>query len=261
MTIALEQPSQWQEKRLRFMGLDYEALTEDEALDLLISRSPDAPFASLVTPNADHLVRIDRFPEIAHAYYEAEFCFNDSRVVTFLARLRGVELPTITGADLVASLISSPDFDLSWPLLLIGGSPEIAAALRQQFGMANLIHYDAPMGLRHDPDKMRKVVEFIEEHPARFTFLAVGSPQQELIAREVAQRHKTIGVGLCIGAAMEFLVYPQRRAPRWMSQTGLEWLFRLSREPGRLWRRYLLDSPQMFRLAARDWAASLRVRK
>lgn len=261
MTIALGRDEQFPGRRLRFLGLEYDAMEEDEVLDLLIRRNQDAPFASLVTPNADHLVRIDQSPLIAQAYHEADFCLNDSRVAAMLARLRGLKLTTVTGADLVGALFHSPRFDPGWDLLLVGGAPEIAAALTSQFNLRNLTHYDAPMGLLNDPAKMADVVQFIEDHPARFIFLAVGSPQQELIARAVVQRNNAVGIGLCIGAAIEFLVHPERRAPRWMSRTGLEWLFRLLREPHRLWRRYLLNSPKLFILVARDWAAARRAHK
>lgn len=261
MTILLEQDDLLTGTRLRFLGVHYDALEESDILDILIRRNEGAPFASLVTPNADHLVRIDRSAEIARAYHEADFCLNDSRVVSILARLRGLELATTTGADLVRALFQSPDFDPDWPLLLVGGDEDIAAALTHQFGLTNLTHYDAPMGLRADPEKRAKIVRFIEDHPARFTFLAVGSPQQELIAHAVAQRGSAVGVGLCIGAAMEFLVYPERRAPQWVSRIGLEWLYRLLREPRRLWRRYLVHSPKMLGLAAREWATERRGRK
>lgn len=258
MTIMLAEERPPETKKQRFVGLDYDMLDQDQILALLLRRRPDAPFASLVTPNADHLVRIERSPTIAQAYREADFCLNDSRISAMLARLQGLRLTTVPGADLVAALFHAPRFDPEWPLLLVGGSAEIASALTERFGLKHLTHYDAPMGLLAEPAKMAAAVQFVEDHPARFIFLAVGSPQQELIAQGVARRGRATGVGLCIGAAMEFLVHPERRAPRWMSRVGLEWLFRLCREPRRLWRRYLIDSPKLFGLVARDWLANRR---
>jgi N-acetylglucosaminyldiphosphoundecaprenol N-acetyl-beta-D-mannosaminyltransferase len=55
-------------------------------------------------------------------------------------------------------------------------------------------------------------------------------------------------VGLCIGASVEFLSGAKRRAPRWMQRAGLEWLYRLLSEPRRLWRRYLVKGPRVFKL-------------
>jgi UDP-N-acetyl-D-mannosaminuronic acid transferase (WecB/TagA/CpsF family) len=65
------------------------------------------------------------------------------------------------------------------------------------------------------------------------------------------------GVGLCIGASLEFLTGAKRRAPLWLQRLGLEWLFRLLTEPRRLWRRYLVEGPRIFVLWWR-WHLSRR---
>ena len=82
--------------------------------------------------------------------------------------------------------------------------------------------------------------------PRACIFSAIGAPQSELICALIRQRGEATGVGLCIGASLEFLTGAKRRAPRWMQKAGLEWLFRLANEPGRLWRRYLLEGPAIF---------------
>lgn len=249
------------DQRVRFLGLDYDALEEGDVLSLLIARNPKAPFAGIVTPNADHLVRMSRSEKIAGAYHGASMRLNDSRIVSALAKLRRIPLTTVPGSDLLSGLFHSPHFDAGWPILVVGGTPQMFARLVAAFGLSAATHYDAPMGLLSDPAKMAMTVSYIETHPARFVLLAVGSPQQELIAQAVTEGGKATGIGLCIGAAVEFLVHPERRAPRWMSRWGLEWLYRLSREPKRLWRRYLVDSPKLFNLAFKDWVASRSVGK
>jgi len=91
-------------------------------------------------------------------------------------------------------------------------------------------------------------VAFVLAHPARFVFLAVGSPQQEVLAAAITATGRATGTALCIGASLEFLTGVSRRAPAWMQRAGLEWLFRLGSDPHRLARRYLLNSPTVFRL-------------
>lgn len=249
------------DRRVRFLGLDYDALEEKDVLNYLIARNPKAGFAAIVTPNADHLVRISNSEKIASAYHSADMRLNDSRIVSALAKLRRIPLTTVPGSDLISSLFHSPKFDTSWQILIVGGSAELYADLVRKFGLTSAMHYDAPMGLMTDASKMAMVVSHIEAHPARFVLLAIGSPQQELIAQALAERGHATGIGLCIGAAVEFLVHPKRRAPRWLSRLGLEWLYRLMQEPKRLWRRYLIDSPKLFGLAFKDWAASRSARK
>jgi exopolysaccharide biosynthesis WecB/TagA/CpsF family protein len=91
-------------------------------------------------------------------------------------------------------------------------------------------------------------VAAIEAQPARFVILAVGSPQQEMLAGALARGGKAVGIGLCIGAGLDFLVGIRRRAPAVIREAHLEWLFRLACEPRRLARRYLIDGPRILRV-------------
>jgi exopolysaccharide biosynthesis WecB/TagA/CpsF family protein len=101
------------------------------------------------------------------------------------------------------------------------------------------------MGFEHDPQSFAAAVAFVRDHPARFVFLAVGSPRQERLAAAIAATGDATGTGLCIGASLEFLAGARRRAPRFMQRIGMEWLFRLASDPRRLLRRYLIDSPRI----------------
>ena len=78
--------------------------------------------------------------------------------------------------------------------------------------------------------------------------LALGTPKQEYY---IYQNRDALGVpvSLCLGASLDFAAGNVKRAPRWMQNCGLEWLYRLCREPKRLFRRYLIDDIQIFRLA------------
>jgi exopolysaccharide biosynthesis WecB/TagA/CpsF family protein len=95
---------------------------------------------------------------------------------------------------------------------------------------------------------------------ARFILIAVGSPQQELIAAAICDMPDARGTGLCIGAAIDYLAGRERRAPRWMRRLALEWLHRLLVNPARMWRRYLVDGPRIFLLAWRFRKSSMERR-
>lgn len=239
--------------RARFLGVDYDRRSVGEAVSEILARRPEAPFAPVVTPNAAHLARISAEPEsFAGPYRRAWLCLNDSRVVEMLARSRGFDLPAAPGADLVAALVADPRLPRDAPVLLVGGDRALFDAFTAKTGLTAALHFEAPMGLATDRAAIERTVAFIESHPARVTLLAVGSPQQEAIADALRERGIARGVGLCIGAAVEFLVGRRRRAPGWMSRLGLEWLYRLTTEPRRMWRRYLVESPAVLRLYLRD---------
>jgi len=108
-------------------------------------------------------------------------------------------------------------------------------------------HHQPPPRLAHDAQGFADAVAFAAANPARFTVLAVGSPVQERLAAAIAAQGGT-GIGLCIGAALDFWTGLTPRAPVWLQRLGMEWLFRLGREPRRLARRYLLDDWAVLRL-------------
>jgi len=111
------------------------------------------------------------------------------------------------------------------------------------------VHVAAPMGLAKDPAARKAVGEAAIAAEARIVLLAVGAPQQEMIARELKATGTARGTALCIGASIDFLTGVQTRAPRIVQQAGFEWAWRLATSPRRLFRRYLVEGPAIFAIA------------
>jgi exopolysaccharide biosynthesis WecB/TagA/CpsF family protein len=109
------------------------------------------------------------------------------------------------------------------------------------------------MGLLQNNNAFAAALDFGTTQRAQFIFIALGSPLQELLADAITRQPGATGVGLCIGAALEFCVGRTNRAPLWMQNAGLEWLHRLVRNPVRLGRRYLIRDPPV--IMALLWAA------
>lgn len=208
-------------------------------LRLLAARPAAAPFAYVVTPNADHFVRLAGRPALRPLYEAAWLRLMDSRVVARLARLLGLPTPpVVTGSDLTAALFAEV-IRGDEPVTILGGEPAVIAAITARYGLTRVAHYNPPMGFERDPAAFEAAVAFIEQNPARFIFLAVGSPRQCMVAAEVARRGRARGTGLCIGASLLFLAGQEKRAPRLLQRAGLEWAWRMAQDPRRLARRYL----------------------
>lgn len=206
-------------------------------------------FGYAVTPNADHLIRLHQDPAFRRLYERASYVLLDSRFLSHCLRLsRGQRLPVCTGSDLTAHLLGAATRHDD-VLVMIGGSSVQAERLRQTRGLTALHHHNPPMGFIHDPEALETCLQFIEAHsPFRYCLLAVGAPQQELVAEHLLTRGRARGLALCIGASLNFITGDERRAPKWMQEAGLEWLFRLRQSPRRLGRRYLVRGPQVFAL-------------
>lgn len=242
-------------RTVTLLGMDFADLEAAEAAAAIAARPDGAPFGYVVTPNADHLVRMSRDSVLAGVYRNAWLRLLDSRVVAAIARGCGMLTPRVaTGSDLTALLLCQ-HIHPGEQITIIGLRPLWLPALMARYGLAPPFHYDPPMGFDTDPAAFRDTVAFILAHPARLVFLAVGSPRQEHLAAAVAASGQATGTGLCIGASLLFLAGAERRAPGWMQRDGLEWAYRLANDPRRLAGRYLLDSPRIVPLLLRDRVA------
>jgi exopolysaccharide biosynthesis WecB/TagA/CpsF family protein len=234
--------------RTRFLSVDFDTDTPQAALAALVAQADArAPFAYVTNPNVDVLVRLHNEPVLMALHADAWRTFNDSRVLELLAGLSGVRLPAIPGSDLTEALfreVIRPDETV----VMVGGDAALAGALSARYGLHDLRWHAPPMGLRHNEDAIAAAAAFVAANPARFVFLAVGTPQQEMVARAIRARGDAVGVGLCIGAALDFLIGRQVRAPRLLQRARLEWAWRLARDPVRLTRRYLVEGPRIFAL-------------
>ena len=231
-------------RHIWFLNSAFDRISFDTAVERITERNPAKPFAFVVTPNVDHLVRLRRDGVLAPLYAQAWLTVCDSRVLELIAALSGESVDVTPGSDLTARLFDTaitPDETIT----IIGGSQAVVDGLKARYGLTDIRWHEPPMGLRNKPEAIAECAEFIAKNPARFAFLCVGSPQQELVAEACLERGDCTGVGLCVGASLDFLSGQARRAPRWIQRARLEWLHRLAEEPRRMWKRYLVDGPKV----------------
>lgn len=245
-------------KRERFLDVDFDVMPIDDLLTKVGSVEKETPLQYVVTPNVDHVVRLhnrrDEFPALPAIYRKADICVCDSKVLSKLAKWRGLDLPVTVGTDLAELVFGSiaREGDL---MAVIGGDTLLLQELRTKFPHLSFAQHLPPMGLTRNADARRAAAEFIVREKPRFTFICVGSPQQEMIAAEAAALPGSGGMAFCVGAALEFITDRQKRAPKLAQRMGLEWAHRLVTNPRRLWRRYLIEGPVIFVMAYR-WRKS-----
>jgi len=249
---TLKEPLHFMDRMMRFS-------VDDVSLDEFVQLAMHfglGQYGYVVTPNVDHLIRWHEDPLFRKYYADASFVLLDSRFLAHLLRLLGRRVPQVVpGSDLAAHLLKlavRPED----PIVLIGAEETQARLLRERYGLSNLHHFNPPMGFARDEAQIAACLNFIEKHsPFKFCLLAVGSPQQEMLAQRLRTRGVARGLALCVGAAVDFLTGKEQRAPRWMQVRGLEWLYRLVRSPRRLASRYLVRGPRVFLLLSRTQLA------
>lgn len=231
-----------------FLGLNFQPMTTEAAIShIAMLGTQGAGFHYVVTPNVDHRVRLERQADLRPLYDDANLLLNDSRILELLARKDGLDMPASPGADIVAGLFAG-EIKVDEPVVVIGCDEEDIEALKARFGLTDVRWHAPPMGLKNNPAAIAEAAAFMAENPARFHFVCVGSPQQEMVAHAAQTLGDVQGVALCCGASLDFLTGKTARAPGWMRKTRLEWLHRLSSEPKRMARRYLIEGPAILRI-------------
>lgn len=250
--------------RQRFLGTPFDKITFTEVLKLIGETQHDQGFRYIVTPNVDHVVRLARHPELSVYYDNAWLTLCDSKPIVLLARAMPMILPRVTGSDLTVCLFNQV-IRAGHKLALIAPSQQLAETMRSKNPHLQLRVHVPPLGVAENPEELAKCVEFVLREKADFIFIAIGSPQSEIIAHALSRDARASGTCLCIGASLEFMTGMKKRAPRWMTKVGVEWVHRLASDPKRLWRRYVFAAPPLMRLAAKEvgqsWASRILGRR
>jgi N-acetylglucosaminyldiphosphoundecaprenol N-acetyl-beta-D-mannosaminyltransferase len=234
-------------RRVRFGHIWVDALTFAQAIDEIERLVQAGRGGAVFTPNVDHVVQVEKNLAFREAYRSVSLSLVDGQPLIWASRLLGAPLPEkISGSDLIPPLMRRAAAR-GFRVYLLGGPPGVGAQaaekIREQFEV-NIVGIDAP---HVAPDgravEEAGVLERITAARPHLVLVAFGAPKQELFIDGVTARIRP-AVAIGIGAGLDFVAGRVRRAPRWVSQSGFEWLFRLAQEPRRLARRYLIDDPK-----------------
>lgn len=214
----------------------------NEAVSKLASSAERGEGFLAVTINLDLLVKLRSNEAFRNAVSKARFVTADGAPVARLARRQNAGIERTTGADLIVPLTKAAA-ERGLPIYLFGASDdalgEAAADLAERCdGKLDVVGTWSP-SRNFDPEgpEADEAIDRIARSGARICFLALGAPKQEIFAARALARGCNVGFVAC-GAAVDFLARRQIRAPQFMQDHGLEWLWRLSTNPRRLAARY-----------------------
>lgn len=242
-------------KRVQLGEIYAHDVTFAEALRSIAELIERADGGYVVTPNVDHVVQAEQSEALRAAYEAASLSLVDGKPLIWLSRLLGGGLPEkISGSDLVEPLMQDAAA-AGWRVFLLGGAEGVgeraAHVLRQKNpGLQIAGTASPPVGFDKDAAECEAVIEQVADANAQLVLVALGCPKQELFMHRW-EKKLAPAVSLGIGATLDFLAGTAMRAPKWMSDAGFEWAFRLVREPRRLSHRYLVRDPQIIRIAWR----------
>ncbi|MGB3652852.1 MAG: WecB/TagA/CpsF family glycosyltransferase [Rivularia sp. (in: cyanobacteria)] len=222
----------------------------------------------VVTPNVDHLMKLQRDRDFYGVYQEAEYIVCDSKILMYVSRFLGTPIQEkISGSDLFPAFYDYYKQDRSIKIFLLGAEAGIAEIARRNINSKvgrNIIvdTYSPPFGFENDEEECQKILKLIHSSNATVLAMGVGAPKQEMWIAKHRKKLGKVKIFLAIGATINFEAGNIKRCPKWMSEVGLEWLYRLLSEPKRLWKRYIMDAlpflylifKQRFKLYKNPWS-------
>jgi N-acetylglucosaminyldiphosphoundecaprenol N-acetyl-beta-D-mannosaminyltransferase len=246
----------------RFLDVQVDSIRLDQLAVLLRHFVASGRPHQIVTVNVD-FVRIARQDApFRDALGRADVAVPDGMPLVWLSRLLGQPLSDrITGVDVLeqgAAIAAAQGYSI----FLLGAEPGVAdkaaAVLCERYPGLRIAGTYAPAIGTFTKEENARMVELIRSAQPDLLFVAFGAPRQDVwIAAHREELNVPVSVG--IGGSFNFLAGRIPRAPVWLQRAGLEWAYRLSREPGRLWRRYLLgDLPTLYRIVARGLFPTFR---
>lgn len=229
-----------------------------DAVDRLIAAGEPRLF---ITANLHYAMLTSRDPRLADINRQAAFVLADGMPMVWWSRYCKRPLPErVTGSDLIF-LLARRAAVRGHRVYLLGGAsgvPEAAAQnLRARYPGLTIAGAESPPVGAWSPEVEAAICARVRAARADLLFAALGQPRGELWLHENLSR---LGVPACVqvGATLDFVAGRIRRAPRWMQRTGLEWAYRLLREPKRMGPRYLQDTLFLARAVLGDLLARSR---
>jgi len=226
------------------LGLPVDDLTMDETLVAVDGCIEQGSVHQHVVINVAKVVQAHRDPEMRALIAACHIINADGQPIVWASRLLGTPLrERVAGVDLMERLIERAAAR-GYRIYLLGARPDVVRAVAERIAREQP---DAVIAGWRDgywtPDEEPAVVAAIAAAKPQILFVAISSPAKE---RFLGRWKDTIDAPFVMGVGGSFDVYAGkvRRAPRWMRRIGLEWLFRVTQEPGRMWRRYAGDAPR-----------------
>ncbi|MGI8504422.1 MAG: WecB/TagA/CpsF family glycosyltransferase [Hassallia sp.] len=224
------------------------------------------------TPNVDHVMKLQKNQDFYLVYQEADYRVCDSKVLMYISIFLKTPIhEKISGSDLFPAFYNYYQHDDKIKIFLLGAEADVVKIAQEKIntkvGRDIIVAAHSPsFGFEKNEKECQEIVNLINSSDATVLAIGVGAPKQEMWIAKYRKQLKKVKVFLAIGATISFEAGNIKRSPKWMSEVGLEWLYRLLSEPQRLWKRYLLDAipflwlivKQKFQLYQNPWSAVKR---
>lgn len=238
--------------RIKFMNTEIDNLTMKETLDEIDKLILKNDKSYVVTPNVDHIVMLETDVELKNIYRDASLILADGKPLLWISKWYKTPIKEkISGSDLFP-LLCEMAAKKGYSMFFLGAAEGVAAKaaenLKKKYNGLEIVGtYSPPYGFEKDEIESEKIIDMVKEAHPDILILGLGSPKQEKFVYHYC-KDLGIPISLGLGASLDFEAGNIRRAPKWMSNHGLEWLYRLIKEPKRMFKRYIIDDCKIVKL-------------
>ena len=206
----------------------------------------------VVAINVDVVMKIEEDSYLKKIVDSADMVLVDGQPLVWISKAHGKPLKAkISGSDLVP-LLCKVAAEKGYKIFIIGGKDGIAEQakhnLKSKLPAIQIVGtYAPPFGFEKDKNELEKINQKISDAAPDLLIACFGCPKQEKWIYENIEKYNA-KVSICAGATVDFLAGNVKRAPRWMSEHGLEWFYRFLQEPRRMFKRYFIDDVKIIKL-------------
>lgn len=247
--------------KLKLFNIYIDNITMKECINRIDEYIKDGKYHYVVTPNVDHIVRLQQDKEFAEIYNNADLVVTDGMPLVWYSKIKKPAIvEKISGSDLFPEVCKLADRK-NYKIFLLGAAEGVAEKaakrLREKFNNNDLIvgTYSPKFGFDKNEEELKKIIKIINDSKPDILAVGLGVPKQEKFIYQYKHLLK-VPICLAIGATIDFEAGEVKRAPKWMQQHGLEWFYRLIKEPRRMFKRYILDDMKIVKLMIKTLFAS-----
>ncbi len=234
---------------VKVLNIDIQNMTRGELLENLTE-------GVLVTPNLDHLIKLQKDREFYDVYRKAEWVVCDSKILYLFGKLLKIPIKeAIPGSSFFTSYYMYHKDDADCRIFLLGAKEGIAQKamerINEKVGRRMVVGAHSPsFGFEKNERECEEMCRIVNESGANVLLVGVGAPKQEKWIMKYKDNMGGVKVFMALGATIDFEAGTLKRAPRFWQKVGMEWLYRFLKEPKRLFRRYFVDDIAFFRYFA-----------
>ena len=232
--------------RMKFLNTHVDNLTMSEAIEETDYLIRERKHSYVVTPNMDHIVLMETDKLFKEIYDNADLILTDGKPLLWIAKRQGTPIKEkISGSDFFPEMCKLAAKN-GYKIYILGAAEGVAAKAAENLkskyiGLQIVGTYSPPLGFEKDKDEVKRIIDRINSAGADILAVALGSPKGEKFIYSIRDKIE-VALSISIGATIDFEAGNVKRAPKWMSNVGLEWFFRITQDPGRLIKRYWNDA-------------------